>query len=902
MRAANWIYTLPLKLRSLFRQRKVDQELDEELRYHIECKTAEYVTKGMTAEEARRAALIKLGGVEQTKEACRDQRRLDLIEDLVQDLRYGLRMLRKAPGFTTVAVLTLALGIGVNTAIFSMVDALVLRPMPVHAPNKIASLTSHDKAEGHSNHFSYPDFQEIRDETASIFSDVTGVQPFQMDGLSIKGQSQPIWTSFVTTNFFQVLGIEPALGYFFQPSEGKIAGSDPVLVLGYSFWKTHLGADPRIVGRNVSINGHPVTIIGVAPKGFHGVASIVDTQAYLPIGMAVTTSDNKNDFLTDRKEGRVVIFGRLKDGVGLGEAQPLLNLVARRLSERYPDVHQWDSLQAFPVGPFGPISNPSGPALIKALATLFLILVALILVLACMNIANLLLVRATGRKREMALRIAVGAGRGRLVRQMLTESLLLASLGCGGGILLGLGAGRAVGSMNFSTPIPFVFDFGFNWRVFAYALGATLLTGLLVGITPAIRGARRNLNDLLHESPRTATSRRQRTRSALVVAQLSGSLMLLIVAGLFVRSLRAVQHSDLGFDPNHVVNLSVAPTEAGYNEAEARQFLHDLLQRARTLPGVESASLAATVPMGYYSRGASGLKIEGYEPPPGQEAPHAGYNTVSSAYFRTMRIPLIRGRAILDSDNQTSVYVAVVNEEMARRYWPNQAPLGRHFIVPDDPSHPIEVVGIVKNSRDQDLGTGPFDPYFYRPFVQNYHVPITLQLRTSLPPATAIRGAVGEIHALAPAMPVFDIQTMTEALDTLNGLLLYKLGAMLTASLGILGLLLALVGVYGVVSYAATQRTHEIGIRMALGAQPRQVLGTILGQGLVVTGAGVLIGTLLAFVIARLARDFLSGVSPMDPVTYLGASGLLAAVALSACYIPARRAMRVDPMVALRYE
>ena len=897
MRALN---KLTLRFRSLFRRGAVDHELDDELRFHVERQIAANIAAGMPPAEARNAALREFGGVDQVREECRDARKVNWLQDVAQDVRYGLRILRKSPGFTIVAVLTLALGIGANTAIFSMVDALVLRPLPAYAPNEIVSLASHDKA-GSSNGFSYPDFEDIRDQTTSVFRDVTGVQPFQMDGFSMNGQSEPVWTTFVTTNFFQVMGVRPALGNFFQSADGKIGNSDPVLVLGYSFWKTHLGGDPSVVGRNVSINGHPVTIIGVAPQGFYGIISFLDTQGYLPIGMAAITSDSKSNFLMDRKSDSIIVVGRLKAGVKLGAALPVLNLVARRLSEQYPEIHKWDSLEAFSVGPLGPVSDASSPAIINAMAAFFLVLTVLVLVLACMNVANLLLVRASSRQREMAVRAALGAGRSRLVRQLLTESLLLALLGCLGGIFLGLGVSRSVSSMNFSTALPLVFDLDFDWRVFAYAFGAALLTGLLVGITPAIRAARGNLNDLLHESARSATAGRQRARSVLVVAQLSGSLTLLIVAGLFVRSLQAVERSNLGFDPNQVVNLSMAPTEAGYSEAEARQFLQNLMPRVRALPGIESASLAATVPMGYYSRGASGLKIEGYEPPSGQEAPHAGYNAVSAAYFQTLHMSLIRGRAILDSDSQTSQYVAVVNEEMVKRYWPLQDPVGGHFALPGDPSHPLQVIGVVKNSRTQHL-SGSFDPYFYRPLAQDYQVPITLQLRTGLPPATAIHEAVGVIHSLSPAMPVFDIQPMTQALETLNGLLLFELGAALTASLGILGLLLALVGVYGVVSYAASQRTHEIGIRMALGATPQQVLKTVFGQGLVVTLTGVLIGAVSASAIGRLARDFLSGVSPMDPLTYLCASGLLAAATLIACYIPARRATRVDPMAALRHE
>jgi len=579
----------------------------------------------------------------------------------------------------------------------------------------------------------------------------------------------------------------------------------------------------------------------------------------------------------------------------------LLNIVARRISQGNPQIHNWDSIRAYPVRGMAPPEEGSPQNAINTMALFFLVLVLVILVLACLNVANLLLVRAAARQREMAVRAALGAGRRRLLRQLLTESLLLSLVGCVCGILLGLAASRAIGSIDLNSAIPVVFDFSFDWRVFTYASGAALLAGVLVGITPAVRAVRGNVNDILHEGSRGSTARRQRIRSVLVVAELSGSLLLLIVAGLFVRSLQSVAHSDLGFDPDHVVNLSVAPTEAGYNEAAARQFLQDLLERARALPGVESAALATSVPMGYYSRGADGMKIEGHEPARG-ETTAAGYNAVSPAYFQTMGVRLIRGRVFLDSDTQTSQYVAVINEEMAKRYWPHRDPLGRHFtLAATDPNHSIQVVGIVRNSRTGDL-SGPFGPYFFRPLSQDYEAPITLHLRTSLPPATAIRAAAGLIHSISPAMPVFDIQTMAQALETLNGFLLYKIGAALTAALGILGLSLALVGVYGVVSYAAGQRTHEIGIRMALGAEPRQVLQTIFGHGLAMTGAGVLIGVVLAAAVARLARDLLAGVSPVDPLTYLSASLVLALVALIACYIPARRATKVDPMIALRCE
>ncbi|HXY78322.1 MAG TPA: ABC transporter permease, partial [Candidatus Acidoferrales bacterium] len=431
----------------------------------------------------------------------------------------------------------LALGIGVNTAIFSMVNALVFRKLPVPAPDEMASLLRHDKAQGSNNSFSYPDFEDIRLQTGGVFRDLAGVQLFQSDGFSMNGHNEPIWTTFVTTNFFEVMGIRPALGRFFSPSQGKVASAEPVLVLGYSFWKTHLGGDPNIIGSKVTMNGHPVTIIGVAPPGFYAVDSLLDMQGYLPLGMAAVTADSKSDFLTDRKATNLIVVGRLKPGIKAGEAEPLLNVVARRISAEFPDIHNWDSLRAFPVRGLGPAEGSDAQDVIKAMAIFFLVLVLVIPVLACMNVANLLLVRAAARQREMAVRAALGAGRRRLLRQMLTESLLLAMAGCGCGILLGLTAVRALGLVNLRSAIPIMFDFSFDWPVFGYAFGAALLTALLVGVTPAVRATRGNMNDLLHESARGTTARRQRARSVLVVAELSGSLVLLVVAGLFLRSL-----------------------------------------------------------------------------------------------------------------------------------------------------------------------------------------------------------------------------------------------------------------------------------------------------------------------------------------------------------------------------
>ena len=889
-------------IRNWWRKRRADAELDEEVRGYADLLAQEKIRNGMDEAQARREAKMELGGVEQVKEQVRGIRAGHFLETLWQDIRFAARMLRKNPGFTAVAVLTLALGIGANAAIFSMVDGLILRMPPVAKPEQVTTLAVQAIDGAYDNDFSYPNFVDIRNQSTAVFSEVAGAMDFQQDGLSADGNNEPIWTNYVSGNFFRMMGVRPVVGNFIEQEPEKSVDNDPILVLGYAYWKSHFGSDPHIIGKSVLINGHPVTIIGVAPEGFRGITSLLDTQGYLPLGMAAVTSDASKDFLTNRKASDLTIITRLKPGVALASAQPVLKVIGRRLSAQYPTTDKWKSLMAFAFGPMSPAGDPQSDSVMRLISALFLTLAGLVLILACLNVANLLLVRASGRQREMAVRAALGGGRTRLIGQLLTESLLLALLGCVAGIVLGLVGSRYMSSINLHMAIPLILDFQFDWRVFAYAFGIALLTALTVGIAPALRATRGNLNNLLHESARTATAGHQRARGLLVVAQVGGSLMLLIVAGLFVRSLRNVDHANLGFDPGNVLNFAIDPHQTGYSEAQSREFLKNLLPRVQALPGIETASFAATVPMGGMSLG-TGLKIDSYQTPSGQSAPQAGYNAVSPRYFETMRIPILRGRGFLNSDSETSQYVAVINQAMAEKYWRGENPIGRRFTTTDALQKPIEIIGEVKNSRTYGVA-GPYHPYMYFPLAQhyNYQESVTLQLRTSLPLATMNREVVSAIHSLAPVMPVLDVQTMTEALDTINGLLLFQFGAGLTASLGILGLLLALVGVYGVVSYGASQRTHEIGLRMALGAQPVQVLKMIFGQGLFIVGGGIVLGVLAAAGIARLVGSFLVGVGALDPLTYIGASLLLAAIALLACYIPARRAMRVDPMTALRHE
>ena len=893
-----FLRALLARFAGLFNPGKGDRELSAELDSHLQMHIADNVDRGMAPAEARRQALIKLGGMEQAKEQYRARRGLPVLETLARDVRFGLRTLRKSPGFTAVAVLTLALGIGANTAVFSLVDWLILRPLPVEHPSQVAFLETSFKNGGTGTQFSYPDFQKIQQQTADIFAGTSAMRMFQMDGLSVDGKSQPMWSNFVTGDFFSLLGIKSVLGRLILPSEGKFAGADPVLVISYAYWKSRFGGDPSVIGKEASVNGRPVTIVGVTPENFHGAAASLDTQGYMPLGMAAALQDAPQDFLTDPQNTNLELVARLKPGVTFEQAQPVLQVVAQRLSEQ--QHHGEMTVHAIQLGPASLVTGPAVRPELDLVSSFFLVLAAAVLVLACMNIANLCLVRVASRQREVAMRAALGATRGRLIRQLLTESLLLAMFGCVGGIILGIAASRSFGSIRLHTALPFVLDSHFDWRVFAYALAAAALTGILVGITPALRISRTDLNEILHEGGRTSTPGRQRFRSALVVAQVAGSLMLLIVAGLFVRSLEKIQHSDLGFDPSHVLNATIDPHEAGYQEAQAWEFQKTLLNRARALPGVTSASLAMCVPMGYSSYGNE-LRIDGYQARPGEQVPAAGFNTVTPGYFETMRIVLLQGRGFRDSDNQNSHLVAVVNQNFANLYWHGQNPIGRHFSEIDDPAHAMEVVGVARNGRDSDIFTSN-DPFYYVPLAQHYKSVVTLQLRAASTPEALAPEATGMIHSLEPAMPVFDVQAMTTMLDSLNGFLPFRIAAVLASALGILGLLLALVGVYGVISYAASQRTHEIGIRLALGAQPAQILKMVFGQGLLIVGMGVLAGILAAGALGRLVGNLLFAVAPFDPLTYASASVLLAATELLACYIPARRATRVDPMVALRYE
>ncbi len=804
MRPEHWIYTIPLRLRSLFRWTQADQELDDELRDHLERKTEEYVAKGIAPEEAQRRARLDLGGAEKVKEECRDARRVNWIQDFVQDLRFGLRVLRKSPGFTAVAVLTLALGIGANTAIFSMVNSFLLRPLPVKNPEQIIVLAMQLKKGELQTGFSYPEFDDLQKQSSSVFSDVIAMN-LNAGGLTLNGKTEPLVVYYVSGNFFSALDIKPLLGRFILPSEGSITAMNPV--------------------------------------------------------------------------------------------RSALDVISDRLAKENPKTEEGMAISVF-AERFSRLGPDPDRSMLKV-SVLFLILAALVLILACVNIANFLLVRATARQREMAIRTALGGTRLRLIRQLLTESLLSAFFGGVAGVLFGMAGSNALGSIPLGSGPP-VLDFHLDWRVFGYAFAAALITGLIVGIVPALRASRRSVIEAIRDGGRTMTSSRSLLRTVLVVAQVGGSLMLLIVAGLMMRSLNHAQRTDLGFDPRHVLNLTLDPNEIGYSKQQGLQFYKQLLERIEAMPGVESASVAFSVPMGYYNN-TDWVEVPGYQVPHGEAQPIVGLNYVTPSYFRTMGIPLLEGRDFTDADVEKSAWVAIVNETMARKFWPNQSAIGHEFRIASDHVHSLRVVGVVKNSRTLGL-VGPIREYFYQPFAQEYSSLAVIQVRTTFAPEAMSGSIRSQIASLAPTMPVFDVHTMLEGLYTLNGFLLFELAAALAGILGGLGLILALVGVFGVISFTVSQRTNEIGIRMAMGAAQSSILRMILRQGVWIISGGVAAGVLLALAISRLVGNFISGVSPYDPLTYVSVTAILGTVALLACYFPARRATRVDPMIALRYE
>jgi predicted permease len=886
------------RIAGIFREERCERELAAEMESHLQMHIDDNLRAGMTAEEARRQALIRLGGIEQTKEAYRERRGLPMLETFLQDLRFAARMLRRNLGVTVIVVLTLALGVGANTAIFGLVNGLLLQRLPVPAAEQIAALViqSGDSSLGALG-FSYPQFVEFREQAAPI-CEVFGSATAWRLNFTAEGHSDTLTIGGVSSNYFSALGVKPALGRLVLPGEGEHPGEPAILVLSYSFWQRRFGGDRQVIGKQVRLGGKPATIVGVMEKEFRGQFSVFEMDAYAPLSTAFDKSSASN-FWNSRDIHLMLVLGRRKPGITLAQAQSRFDVISRRLAAQYPVTDKDLSVRVMDERLSRPIPYANNAFIV--FSGLFLILGALVLLLACTNIANILMARASVRQREMAIRAALGGARYRLVRQMLTETMLTALLGGIAGVTLGAGLSHLASSTHLAN-IPVRFGFEFDWRVFVYALAAVLFTAIAAGLSPALRATRTDVNTALHQGGRADAGgkARHKVRGDLMTAQVAGSLVLLIVAGLFVRSLRAVEHMDIGFDPNQLLNVRLDPSIHNFSETQTKEFYRSLAATIRALPGVQSASLASAVPIGYMLSRQS-VYVEGRPVPPGQKAPEMMFNSVDAPYFETLRIRVLLGRAFTDADSETSPRVTIVNETMARLFWPGEDPIGKRFSLSSDAGPFVEIVGVARDGKYRVLAEDP-QPYFYVPLTQHFTAQRTLQIRSSMPSESLAPIVQREIQALDANDPIEEIQTMKESLGGTLGYFIYRLGASLAAAMGLLGLVLAVVGVYGVVSYAATQRTQELGIRMALGASPRQILALLLKQGARLVIAGLLFGLAGAWALTRAMTHMLVGVSPSDPLTYLSVAALLSFITLLACWIPARRAIRVDPTVALRYE
>ncbi|HKE19301.1 MAG TPA: ABC transporter permease [Kofleriaceae bacterium] len=896
-------------LRNWFRRRHVDRELEAEVNACLDQLIAEKQAAGLSPTEALRAARLELGGVPQVVEQVREVRAGSTAETVWQDIRYGMRGLRRSPAFTAVAVLTLALGIGATAAIFSLIDAALLRPLPGDRPDELVAIYTSDYSGPLYGGSSYPDYVDFRDGN-ELLAGLVAYRPTPLS-LGADGPGAPsaaskrVFGEIVSGSYFSMLGVRPRPGRGFLPDEDRTPGTHPVVVLSHGLWQRRFAGDPTVIGRSVRLNGHPFTVVGVAPRGFSGLLRGFAADLWVPMmmqGQAVPGSED----LTERGARGLLVMGRLRPGVTIEQARSRFQAIAAELHRAHRD--SWTDVRGRPraitlVAESDARIFPQARGPVVAFMALFMTAVGLVLLIACASVANLLLARASARRKELAVRFALGARRARLVRQLLTESSILASLGGIAGLCLAMWGLDLLMAFKPPVPVPVALDLGVGWRVIAFTAGVTLLSTLLIGATPALAASRPDLATALKDDTGAvgAGGRRVRLRRALVVAQVTLSLVLLIGSGLFLRSLQRAGAIALGFDPRNLVAMSVDLQLQGYEEARGRDFYRQLLERVRALPGVTSASLATQLPLGLFSGTRRGITIAGHAALPGED-PEVDTATVGPDYFETLRIPIVRGRAFGKRDAPGAPGAVIVNQAFARRYWPGRDALGQHIQLGGggDPGTPsLEVVGVAADGKYVTLGEDP-RPFFYLPLDQDYASSATLVVRTASDAGAAISSVQSAVHELDPNLPVYDAKTVTDHLAL--SLLPARMAGAVLGIFGLVALALAALGLYGVVAYSVSQRTREIGVRLALGARRRDILHLIVGEGLRLTALGVALGLPLAAAATRLLSGLLYGVSASDPVTFAAITILLVAVALLACSLPAWRAARVEPMTALHHE
>jgi predicted permease len=825
------------------------------------------------------------------------------LQALWQDICYAVRMLTKNPGFAAVAVLSLALGIGANTTIFTVVNAILLNPLPVKDISRLVEADTIDSktlvttANTTKLGMSYPNFQDYARENEVLVGLGCFVGPFPLTWSS-GTEPRQIFGQMVSAKYFEILGLHPVSGRFFLPDEDTKPGGNNVAVVSYSLWANKFGSDPNVVGKTLTLNATPYTVIGVAPRGFKGAFTFGNAeQVWIPVSMypQVLAGFFKDNF-NDRRFLTTTMIGRLRDGVSLSGAEASLKTVASRLESAFPKDNASRSVALTPLADAAVgVNNRSQIVLAGGL---MMGIVGLVLLIACVNLANLLLAQAARREKEIGLRVALGASQGRVMRQLLTESLVLALLSGVVGLAIAYGGRAALWSFRPPFILDGDVDLGFDSHVLFFTLSMALLTAVFIGVAPAIKAAKPNLTEVLNVGGRGGTVgwTRNPFRSLLVVTEIALALVALVGAGLFIRSMQNAQRIDPGFESKNLFVFAFDLGALHYDEGRGQQYFRAAIDRAKTSPGVESATIASNFPLG--GGLARTVFPEGQDEASGYRGTLTQLNDIAPNFFETLHIPLVFGREFTDADRKDTTQVAIINEAMAKQFWPNENAVGKRFHFFGE-TLLREVVGVVRNTVVNAIGEEP-QPLAYLPLTQDYAPAVTMQVRTSRRPEAVSATVRSQVQSLDTNLALTNMNTIGELID--QGLWAPRMGAGLLTVFGGLALLLAVVGVYGVLSYSVNQQTREIGIRMAMGAQTGRILGLVVGQGIRLAAAGLTLGLLIAFAAMRVLSSLLFGVSAHDPLIFGGISLVLATAAILACYIPARRATKIDPIIALRYE
>jgi len=885
MAIQQWFYALPFRLRSLFSRKELDQELKDELRDHLELQIEENLARGMSAEDARSSALRALGGLTQTEEQCRDARGVNTIQNFSQDLRYGLRQLRRSPGFSALAILCLTLGIGANAAVFSWVEGILVRPYPlVSHQERLAAVAGTVGDE--RDEMSWPDLLDLQRSCTlceTLFlSSITGAT------LSIGEHAEVATGSIVSANYFDAIGVHPILGRGFEAGEDTGRNAHPVVVISYHLWQTRFKGDSEIIGKTQHFDNVAHTIIGVAPEWFYGTFVGRSMEFWVPASMAEVFGGK----LEDRGARWAEAYVRLKPGVTRNQAQEEISAIAARLQAEYPATNRGRGIKLWPLWqtPF----NHAGELL--PIFEIMVVVAMFVLLIVCANVSNLLLVRTFARRQEMTVRLAIGAGRGRLLRQLITEGLLLSACGAAGGMLVAYWCRHALVLLfrvrgGKALYLPGQID----GRVLGLSAAICLVVTLAVGLVPAFQTRHLALAETLKTEASAVMGGRGRAwfRSSLVVFQVSLSFILLVGATLLMQSMHKIRSTSPGFSAPRVLDTSIPLAAAGYAAPRARTFQDELIQRVRTLPGVEAAAYARVVPLGYQNYSSTPIAFDGYEPQP-NEQPTAEYNEVGPDYFATMGIPLISGREFTRVDDENAPRVAIVNQTMVARYWRGQTPIGQRLQVK---GNWVQVVGVAKDSKYYSMDETP-RPFFYVPLRQYFAVEPDIHIRTTLPVQAMVAALTREVRALDPGLALYDTIALQEQVD--RAISAQLVAVTLVAILGGLALLLASIGLYGLMSYTVSRSSRELGLRMALGAGASKILRMVISRGLALTSGGALLGSLAALALNRSLAGYLYNVSPRDPLAFASGFAVMMFMALTSCLLPAWRATHTDPARALR--